>query len=51
MLWSGVYAVGRETLRAGGKILADRADTEVKPHHIIEKHVDEAAQYLVHKLR
>ena len=34
VLWSGVKAVGRETMRTGGKILSDLADntsSDVKP--------------------
>ena len=45
VLWSGVKAVGRETLRTGGKILSDLADnktTDVKPRHIIAKHVNDS---------
>ena len=54
VLWSGVKAVGRETLRTGGKILSDLADyttTDVKPRHIIAKHVNDSAQNLIQKLR
>ena len=51
MPWSGVKAVRRETLRTGGKILTDIADTDVKRRHIIAKHVGEPAQNLIQKLR
>ena len=47
MLWSGVKAVGWETLRTGGRILSDVADNtagDVKPRHIIAKHVSDSAQ-------
>ena len=47
MLWSGVKAVLRETLRTGGKILTDLADNtagDVKSRHIIAKHVSDSAQ-------
>ena len=54
VLWTGVKAVGRETMRTGGKILSDLADntsTGVKPRHIIAKHVSDSAQNLIQKLR
>ena len=54
VLWSGVNAVGRETLHTGGKILSDLADntcTDVKSHHIIAKHVSDSAYTLIQKLR
>jgi hypothetical protein len=51
VLWSGVKAVGRETLRNGGKILKDLADTDTKPNDIIANHVGESAQNLIQKLR
>jgi hypothetical protein len=50
VLWSGVKAVGRETLRTGGKILTDIADTDTKPRDNISKHVGESAQNLIPKL-
>jgi hypothetical protein len=31
VVWSGVNAVGRETLHKGGKILTDIEDTDTKP--------------------
>ncbi len=54
VLWSGLKAVGRETLRTGGRILSDLADNtagDVKPRHIIAKHVSDSAQTLIQKLR
>ena len=54
VLWSGMKAVGRETLRTGGRILSDLADNtagDVKPRHIIAKHVGDSAQTLIEKLR
>ena len=54
VLCSGVKAVGRETLRTGGKILsvvADNASSDVKPRHIIAKHVSDSAHTLIQKLR
>ncbi len=47
--WSGVKAVGRETLRTGGKILSDLADnisSDIKPRNITAKHVSDSAQIL-----
>ncbi len=54
VLWSGVKAVGQETLRTGGRILSDQADNtagDVKPRHIISKHVGDSTQTLIQKLR
>ena len=54
VLWGVVKAVGRETLRTGGKILSDLADnttTDVKPRHIFVKHFSNSAQNLIQKLR
>ena len=54
VLWSGMKAVGRETLRTSGRILSDVADNtagDVKPRHIIAKHVGDSAQTLIQKLR
>ena len=54
VLWSGVKAVGRETLRTGGPILSDLAyktPGDVKPRHFIAKHVSDSAQTLIQKLR
>ena len=53
VLWSVVKAVGRETLRTGGKILSDLADnnsSEVKPCHIIAKHVSDSSHNLIEKM-
>ena len=53
VLWSGVRAVGRETLRTGGKILSDLADNtagDVRPRHIVAKHVSHSAQNLIQNL-
>ena len=47
-------AVGRETLRTGGRILsnlADNTDGDVKPRHIIAKHVGDSAQTLIQNMR
>jgi hypothetical protein len=51
VLWSGVKAVGRQSLRTGGKILTDIADTDHRRRDIIAKHVSESAQNLIQKLR
>ena len=54
LLWSGMKAVGRETLRTGGRILSDLADNtagDIMPRHIIAKHVSDSAQTLIQKLR
>ena len=54
VLWSGVKAVGREKLRTGGKILSDLAENtsgDVKPRHIIAKHVSDSPHNLIQKLR
>ena len=54
LLLSGVKAVGRVTLRTGGKILSDIAEntsSDVMPRHIIAKHLSDPAQNLIQKLR
>jgi hypothetical protein len=55
LLWSGTKAVGRETLRTGGKILtniAERKPTDATTAgDIVSKHVNESAQNLISKLR
>ena len=54
VLWSGVMAVGRETLRTGARILSDLADNmagDVEPRPIIPKHVGDSEQILIQKLR
>jgi hypothetical protein len=49
MLWSGFKAVGRESLRTGGKILTDITDTDHRPRDIIAKHIGESAQNFIQK--
>jgi hypothetical protein len=52
LLWSGGKAVGRETLRAGGKILADMAENkspDVNAGDIVSRHVTESALNLIGK--
>ena len=54
VLWRGVKAIGRETLRTGCNILSDLADNtsgDVKPRHIIAKHVSDSVLNLIQKLR
>ena len=54
VLWSGVKTIGRETLRNGRKFLSYLADItagDVKPRHIIAKHVGDSAHALIQKLR
>ena len=52
LLWSRAKAVGRETLRTGGKILTDiAARDEVSAGDIISKQVTESAQTLISKLK
>ena len=54
VLWRGVKAVGRGTLRTGGKILSDLPDntsSNVKLRHFIAKHVSDSAQTLIQKQR
>ena len=54
VLWRGVKAVGRETLRNGGKRLSDLANntsSDDKTRHIIAKYVSDSAQTLIQKLR
>ena len=54
LLWLGYKAVGRETLRTGGKILTDIAENkspEVRPRGIVSKHVTESVQNLISNLR
>ena len=49
VLWSGVKAVGRETLCTGCKILSglsDNTSSDVKPRHIITEHVSDLIQKL-----
>jgi hypothetical protein len=52
VIWSSVKAVGRETLRSGGKILIDVADNtspDVKTGEIVARRVGESAQNLIQK--
>jgi hypothetical protein len=51
VLWSGVKAVGKESLRTGSKISSDIADMVRRPHYIIPSHVGDSAQNLIQKLR
>jgi hypothetical protein len=51
VIWSGVKAVGKQSLRIGSKILSDIVDTERKPRDIIASHVGAYAQNLIQKLR
>jgi hypothetical protein len=51
VLWSGVKAVGRESLGTGKRILTDIADTDRKPRDIIATHVGESAQNIIQNLR
>ena len=47
ILWRSTKAVGRETLRTGGKILTDIAENkshELRPKGIVSKHVTESVQ-------
>jgi len=52
-MWRGSKAVGRETLRTGGKILTDIAENkspELSPKDIVSKHVTESVQILIANL-
>jgi hypothetical protein len=51
LIWSGVKAVGKESLRTGSKILSDIVVTDRKPRDIIASHVGASAQNLIQKLR
>jgi len=55
LLWSGAKAMGRETLRTGGKILTDIAERKptdpTTAGDILSKDVTESAQNLISKLR
>jgi len=53
-MWREAKAVGRETLRTGGKILTDIAENrspELSPKDIVFKHVTESLQNLIGNLR
>ena len=54
IIWSGVKALGRETLRTGGKILSDIAENrsdEVNARDIISRYVTDSTQNLIKTLR
>jgi hypothetical protein len=54
LLWTWAKAVGRETLRTGGKILTDIAENkshDVSAGDIVSKYVTESAQKLFGTLR
>ena len=54
VLWSGVKPVRRVMLLTGGKILsvlAYNTSSDVKPRHIIAKHLSFSAQNLIQKRR
>lgn len=53
LLWSGAKTLGKETMRTGGRILADIADKApgTSTQDIISRHVNESTQNLVKKLR
>jgi len=54
ILWRGTKAVGRETLRTGGKIVTDIAENrtpELSPKDIVSKHVTESVHNLTGNLR
>lgn len=53
ILWSGAKSVGRETLRAGGDILADMAERsqDERPRDIVKRRVNEATQNLLGKFQ
>ena len=45
ILWSGAKTLGRESVRTGGKILADLAqntNSDVTPRNIVSKHLSES---------
>jgi len=52
ILWSGIKALGRETLRKGGDILTDIARSPTDQNHkdIVSKHVTESTQNIIAKL-
>ena len=53
IIWSGVKALGRETLRTGGKILSDIAENRSADVNArdISRHVTDSTQNLINKLR
>ena len=51
IFWSGAKALGRETLRTGGKILSDIAENKsLPPRDIVSRHLTESRQNLIDKL-
>jgi hypothetical protein len=54
IIWSGVKALGRETLRTGGDILSDIAEakptTSLHAKDIVSKLLNESKQNLINKL-
>jgi DNA-directed RNA polymerase subunit F len=54
IIWSGVKALGRETLRTGGDILSDIAEakptTSLQAKNIVSKRLNESKQNLINKL-
>ena len=54
ILWRGATIVGLETVREGGKILRDIAENDspdVRPRHIVSKHVNVSMQNLIGELQ
>ena len=52
IIWSGVNALVRETLRTGGDILIDiaRSSPDQNPRDIVSKHINICTQNLIAKL-
>ena len=54
IIWSGVKALGRETLRTGGDILSDIAEskptTSFRAKDIVSKRLNESRQNLINRL-
>jgi len=54
IIWSGVKALGRETLRTGGDILFDIAEAKptssLQTKYIVSKRLNESRQNLINKL-
>ena len=53
IIWSGVKALGRDSLRTGSDILTDIAHSspDQNPRDIVSKHVTQSTQNLIAKLR
>jgi len=53
ILWSNASSIGREALRAGGKIAADIADnpSNTNVRDILSKHVSASAQNIIKNLQ